>query len=122
MPTEAVRHLRQLGELINTVVREAELIHDYVQIVFHTDGVLCLSNTVKLDGQPLSNSPSGRTLLASLVGRAVIDVTRAADEIVLNFRGGPTLTMNLQPRGLHSRDALLLCRASADAQCTSRRC
>ena len=104
----AVRHLQQLGKLINTVVREAELIHDYVQLRFHGDVVLSLNNAVELDGQPLFNSPSGRTLLASLEGRTVIDVQRAADQIVLKFRGGPTLTMSLQPQSCHSRDVLVL--------------
>jgi len=97
MPPEAVRRLQQLDQLVNAVVRDAELIHDYVQLSFHGDSALTLNNTVKLDGQPLSNSPSGRTLLASLVGRAVIDVARDADELVVNFRGGPALTMSLKP-------------------------
>jgi hypothetical protein len=94
--TPAVRHLQQLDELITRVVREAELIHDYVQLRFHGDIVLTLNNVVELDGQRLANSPAGRTLLASIVGRTVGDVARAADRIVLNFRGGPTLTMALQ--------------------------
>jgi len=106
--TPAVRHLQQLDGLINRVVREAELIHDYVQLRFHGGLVLTLNNPVELDGQPLSNSPAGRTLLASLVGRAVSDVARAADRLVLNFRGGSMLAMSLQPATWHSPDALLL--------------
>jgi hypothetical protein len=105
--TGPVRHLQQLDELINKVVREAELIHDYVELRFHGGLVLRLNNTVELDGATLSNSPTGRTLLASLVGRAVSDVARAADEIVLNFRGGAILTMSLQSPS-HSADALKL--------------
>jgi hypothetical protein len=105
--TGPVRHLQQLDELINKVVREAELIHDYVELRFHGGLVLRLNNTVELDGATLSNSPTGRTLLASLVGRAVSDVARAADEIVLNFRGGAILTMSLQSSS-HSADALKL--------------
>jgi hypothetical protein len=106
--TPAVRHLQQLDELITAVVREAELIHDYVQLRFHGDVVLTLNNIVELDGQQLSNSSSGRTLLASLVGRTVGDVARAADRIVLSFRGGPTLTMSLQAPASHSTEALQL--------------
>lgn len=33
--TVPVRHLQRLDELINRVVRDAELIHDYVQLRFH---------------------------------------------------------------------------------------
>src|SRR5690349_347369 len=100
-----VRHLQQLDELINRVVREAELIHDYAQLRFHGCFVLTLNNPVELDGQVLSNSPAGRTLLASLVGRAVNDVDRVADLLVLNFRGGVRLTMSLQPQSWHSSEA-----------------
>ena len=59
-----MRHLQRLDELINRVVREAELIHDYVQLRFHGGLVLTLNNAVELDGQMLSNSPAGRILLA----------------------------------------------------------
>jgi hypothetical protein len=107
-----VRHLQQLDELINAVVREAELIHDYVQLRFHGGFVLTLHNAVELDGQALSNSPAGRTLLASLIGRAVNDVARAADDLVMNFRGGSTLRMGLQPQAWDSRAALVLRRIS----------
>ncbi len=103
---DSVRHLQQLDELITRVVREAELIHDYVQLRFHGDIVLTLNHVVELDGQQLSNSASGRTLLASIVGRTVGDVARAADRIVLNFRDGPTLTMSLQSAVPHSGEAL----------------
>jgi hypothetical protein len=108
----AVRHLQRLDELINRVVCEAELIHDYVQLRFHGGLVLTLNNVVELDGQVLSNSAAGRILLASLVGRAVNDVARAADQIVLNFRGGSALTMSLQPAAWHSPEALTLQRPS----------
>lgn len=111
--TPAVRHLQRLDELINAVVREAELIHDYVQLRFHGGLVLTLNNAVELDGQVLSNSAAGRILLASIVGRAVNDVARAADQIVLNFRGGSALTMSLQPSAWHSPEALTLERPSA---------
>lgn len=115
--TPAVRHLQQLDELITRVVREAELIHDYVQLRFHGDLVLTLNNVVELDGQRLANSPSGRILLASLVGRTVGDVARAADRIVLHFREGPTLTMSLAGSASHSADALSLsARPAAAAQ------
>ena len=106
--TPAVRHLQQLDELINAVVCEAELIHDYAQLRFTREIVLRLNNALVLDGQVLSNSPSGRTLLASLVGRTVSDVARAADHIVLNFRGGSTLTMSLELPGARSQEALQL--------------
>jgi hypothetical protein len=109
----AVRHLQQLDELINRVVREADLIHDYVQLRFHGGLVLTLNNAVELDARPLSNSPAGRTLLASLIGRAVNDVARAADQLVLNFRGGSMLTMSLQPPTWHANDALTLTRTTA---------
>jgi hypothetical protein len=107
-PTPAVRHLQQLDELITRVVREAELIHHYVQLRFHGNVVLTLNNAVELDGQRLSNSPSGRILLASIVGRTVGDVARAADHIVVNFRGGPTLMMTLQPAASNMTEALTL--------------
>jgi hypothetical protein len=110
--TAAVRHLQQLDALINRVVREADLIHDYVQLRFHGGFVLTLNNAVELDGQLLSNSSAGRILLASIVGRAVNDVARAADQIVLNFRGGAALTMRL-PTAWHSPEALTLKRPSA---------
>ena len=113
--TVPVRHLQQLDELINRVVREAELIHDYVQLRFHGGLVLTLNKAVELDGQVLTNSPAGRTLLASLIGRAVNDVARAADDLVMNFRGGTTLTMSLQPQAWDSREALVLQRPSASA-------
>ena len=48
--TLAVRHLQQLEELINRVVREAELIHDYVELRFHGGLVLKLNNVVELGG------------------------------------------------------------------------
>ena len=89
-------------------MREAELIHDYVQLRFHGGLVLTLNNAVELDGQLLSNSPAGRIVLASVVGRAVNDVARASDQIVLSFRGGSALTMNLQPPAWHSPEALTL--------------
>jgi hypothetical protein len=111
--SNAVRHLQQLDELINRVVREADLIHDYVQLRFHGGLVLRLNNAVELDGQVLSNSPAGRIQLAAIVGRAVNDVERAADQIVLNFRGGSALTMGLQPSAWHSPEALTLKRPSA---------
>lgn len=110
--TVPVRHLRKLDELINRVVRDAELIHDYVQLRFHGGWVLRLNNAVALDAQILSNSAAGRTLLASLIGRAVNDVERAADQLVVNFRGGSTLTMSLQPQAWHSPRALTLSRRS----------
>jgi hypothetical protein len=106
--TPAVRHLQKLDELINRVVREAELVHDYIQLRFHGGLVLTLNNAVELDGHALANSAAGRTLLASLIGRAVNDVARAADQFVVNFRGGSRLTMSLQPRGWHSPQALEL--------------
>lgn len=108
--TPAVRHLQKLDELINRVAREAELIHDYVELRFHGGLVLKLNDVVKLDGAALSNSPVGRTLLASLIGRAVSDVARAADQLVLRFRGGQTLTMSLLPQSLHLHEALVLYR------------
>lgn len=110
--TPAVRHLQQLEELINRVVRDAELIHDYVQLRFHGGLVLTLNNAVELDGRLLCNSSAGRIVLASIVGRAVNDVARAADQIVLNFRGGSALTMGLQQPVWHSREALVLRRPS----------
>ena len=112
---DAVRHLRQLDALINRVVRDADLIHDYVQLRFHGGLVLTLNNAVELDGLLLSNSSAGRIVLASIVGRSVNDVARAADQIVLNFRGGLALTMSLQPLTWHSRRALVLVRPSASA-------
>lgn len=114
--TPAVRHLQQLDELINAVVREAELIHDYVQLRFHSGAVLTLNNAVALDGQQLSNSSAGRIALASIVGRSVNDVARAADQIVLNFRGGSALTMSLQPSAWHSPEALKLSAHPAAAE------
>ena len=114
MSPRAVRRLQQLDELINKVVCEAELIHDYVQLRFQGDVTMLLHNDVALDGQTLSNSAAGRTLLASLVGRTVLDVARAADQLVLSFRCGRRLTMSLQRRSLHSPEAMvLLLRASA---------
>jgi hypothetical protein len=106
--TPSVRHLQKLGELINRVVRDAELIHDYVELRFHGGLVLKLNNVVELGGAALSNSPAGRILLASVVGRAVGDVARAADRIVVNFRGGATLTMNLQSLAPHAKEPLEL--------------
>lgn len=106
--TPAVRHLQQLDELINRVVREADLIHDYVQLRFHGGLVLTLHNAIALEGQLLSNSPAGRIALASIVGRAVNDVARAADQIVLNFRGGAALTMSLALPTPHSHEVLTL--------------
>jgi hypothetical protein len=106
--TVPVRHLQQLDELINRVVCDAELIRDYVQLRFYGGWVLKLNNAVKLDGQLLSNSSAGRIVLASVVGRAVNDVARAADHFVVNFRGGSMLTMSLQPQTWHSREALVL--------------
>ena len=78
------------------------------EVCFHGGLVLTLNNAVELDGQLLANSPAGRIALAAIVGRTVNDVARAADQIVLNFRGGLTLTMSLQPPTLHARDALTL--------------
>jgi len=109
--TPAVRHLEQLDELINKVVCEAELIHDYVQLRFHGGWELTLHDPVELEGQVLTNSPAGRILLASSVGRAVYDVARAADRIVLNFRGGSTMTMGLRPEVGRAGDALNLHRS-----------
>jgi hypothetical protein len=106
--TPAVRHLQQLDELITKVVREADLIRDYVQLRFHDDVVLTLHNAVELDGQRLTNSASGRTLLASVVGRMVNDVARAADRIVVSFRDGPALTMSLQSSPSSATEALQL--------------
>ena len=117
--TPSVRHLQQLEELINRVVREAELIHDYIELRFHGGLVLRLNNAVELDGQRLTNSPLGRTLLASTVGRTVGDVARAADRIVVNFRGGATLTMNLQPPAPHASEPLQL---SAHPDVAERSC
>lgn len=111
--TAAVRHLQQLDALINRVVREADLIHDYVQLRFHGGLVLTLNNAVELEGRVLTNSAAGRIALAAIVGRAVNDVARAADQIVLNFRGGSVLTMGLQPSDWHSREALTLTRSTA---------
>ena len=104
----SVRHLQHLDGLINRVVREAELIHDYVELRFHGGLLLRLNNLVELDGTPLSNSPAGRTSLASLIGRAVSDVERVADDLVLNFRGGSRLTMNLPSHSQSLREALIL--------------
>jgi hypothetical protein len=115
--TPAVRHLQQLDELITKVVREADLIRDYVQLRFHDDVVLTLHNAVELDGQRLTNSASGRTLLASVVGRMVNDVARAADRIVVNFRDGPALTMGLQSAASPAAEAVQLsARPAAAAQ------
>jgi hypothetical protein len=114
--TPAVRHLQQLDELITKVVREADVIRDYVQLRFHNDVVLTLHNAVELDGQRLTNSASGRILLASVVGRMVNDVARAADRIVLNFRDGPTLTMSLQSPASSTAEALQLSARPAAAE------
>ncbi|HKQ13186.1 MAG TPA: hypothetical protein VJT80_07105 [Steroidobacteraceae bacterium] len=114
--TPAVRHLQQLDELITKVVREADVIRDYVQLRFHNDVVLTLHNVVELDGQRLTNSASGRILLASVVGRMVNDVARAADRIVLNFRDGPTLTMSLQSPASSTAEALQLSARPAAAE------
>jgi hypothetical protein len=108
--TPSVRHLQKLEALINRVVREAELIHDYVELRFHGGLVLRLNDVVVLDGAVLSNSPVGRTLLASLIGRAVSDVARAADQLVLRFRGGSMLSMSLLPQSLQLHEALVLYR------------
>jgi hypothetical protein len=110
--TIPVRHLQQLDELINRVARDAELIHDYVQLRFHGGLLLTLNNAVELDGQMLSNSAAGRTTLASIIGRAINDVERDADRIVLNFRGGSRLTMSLEQPSCHSREALVLRRTN----------
>jgi hypothetical protein len=117
--TPAVRHLQQLDELINRIVREAELIHDYVQVRFHGGLVLTLNNPVALAGQVLANSPAGRIALAAIVGRTVNDVTRAADQIIVNFRGGLALAMSLQPSSRRSPEVLTLSgrRAAADRPC-----
>lgn len=117
--TPAVRHLQQLEQLINRVVREAELIHDYVELRFHGGLVLKLNNAIELDGAALSNSPAGRTLLASLIGRAVSDVARVADELVVSFRRGSTLTMNLQSPVPHADEPLKL---SAHPAAVARPC
>jgi hypothetical protein len=114
--TPAVRHLQRLGELITKVVREADVIRDCVQLRFHDDIVLTFHNAVELDGQRLTNSPSGRTLLASVVGRMVNDVARAADRIVFNFRDGPTLTMSLQSPAAVAEVLTLSARPAAAAQ------
>jgi hypothetical protein len=102
-------------------VREADLIHDFVQLRFHGGLVLTLNNAVELDGQLLANSPAGRIALASIVGRAVNDVARAADQIVVNFRGGSTLTMSLQPSQRRSPEAIRLSRPSDRTAVLSRR-
>jgi hypothetical protein len=107
---DPVRHLQQFDELINKVVCEAELIHDYAQLRFTDDIVLKLNNALELDGHLLTNSSSGRISLASIVGRTVSDIARAADHIVLNFRDGPTLTMRLEAPATHSQEALQLSR------------
>ena len=119
--TPAVRHLQQLDELINAIVRDAEMIHDYVQLRFHSGAVLTLNNAVVLDGQLLSNSTAGRIVLSSIVGRTVNDVARAADQFVVNFRGGSALTMSLQPQSWHSPEALTLSRPSQQGWGLSRR-
>ena len=119
MNQNPVRHLQQLDELINRVVREADLIHDYVQLRFHGGLMLTLNNAVKLDGQPLANSSAGRIVLAAIVGRTVNDVSRAADQIIVNFRGGLALTMSLQTPTLHGREALTLARPSAPSTALS---
>jgi hypothetical protein len=104
--TPAVRHLQQLDELITKVVREADLIRDYVQLRFHDDVVLTLHNAVELDGHRLANM--------------VNDVARAADRIVVNFRDGPTLTMSLQSPASPTVEALQLsARPAAAAQLCS---
>lgn len=120
--TVPVRHLQELDDLINAVVRDADLIHDYVQLRFHGGLVLRLNNAVALDGQVLANSAAGRIALASIVGRAVNDVARAADQIVLNFRGGSTLTMSLQPRTWDSPEALVLQAANARPGAAAQPC
>jgi hypothetical protein len=117
--TPSVRHLQQLDGLINRVVREAELIHDYIELRFHGGLVLKLNNVVELDGAALSNSPAGRTLLASIVGRTLGDVARAADSIVLSFRGGATLTMDLRSLAPHANEPLQL---SAHPDVAERSC
>ncbi|HKU13323.1 MAG TPA: hypothetical protein VJQ52_02955 [Steroidobacteraceae bacterium] len=117
MSSRAVRRLQQLDDLVNKVVCEAELIRDYVQLRFQGDTTMLLHNDVALDGQTLSNSAAGRTLLASLVGRTVLDVARAADELVLSFRCGRTLTMSLQRPSLHSPEALVLVPRASAAIC-----
>jgi hypothetical protein len=114
--TDPVRHLQQLDELITRVVREAELIHDYVQLRFHGEIVLTLHNAVELDGQRLSNSPAGRIMLASIVGRTVGDIARQADRIVVSFRGGPTLTMSLTSASYSTEALKLSARPVAAAQ------
>ena len=100
-------------------MREAELIHDYVQVRFHGGLVLTLNNPVELEGQVLANSSAGRIALAAIVGRTVNDVTRAADQIIVNFRGGLALAMSLQPSSWHSPEVLTLSgrRAAADQPC-----
>ena len=117
----AVRHLQQLDELITKVVREADVIRDFVQLCFHDDVLLTLHNDVELDGQRVTNSSAGRTLLASIVGRMVNDVERAADRIVVNFRDGPTLTMSLQPAASPTAEVLQLSarRAAAVRLCSA---
>jgi hypothetical protein len=97
-----------LKELRNRAVREARIMHDYIQVEFLDGTVLNLNNDVELDGWSVPYTDQPQLPLLSLAGCVVLEVGLTADCFKLTLSGDHFLTMTLKPEAWRSPEALAL--------------
>jgi hypothetical protein len=85
-----------LRELVNRVVRDAQPVHDYVQINFLDGSVLTLNNCVKMDGLELAITEMSCSI-RTLTGHSVEDMQTTPHCFAITFSSGQRLEMSLLP-------------------------
>ena len=101
-------NLNLLNELRDRVVREARIMHDYIQVEFLDSTVLNLNNAVELDGCSVTDTHEGQLLLPSLAGRTVVDVSLTTDCLEIKLSGDHLLAMTLKQEAWRSPEAMAL--------------
>lgn len=88
-----------LQELVGLHVTKAELVHDYVQILFGETVALTIYNDYTID--------AGKQL-AQLQEQTLLDVSQNERRVVLTFESGITFNVNLLPEAYHCPEAMVL--------------
>lgn len=101
-------NLNLLNELRNRAVREARVVHDYIQVEFLDGTVLNLNNDVELDGWSVPYNDEAQLPLLSLAGCIVLEVSLTANWLKLELSGDHSLTMTLRPEAWQCPEALSL--------------
>lgn len=89
------------------MLREARVVHDYVQLEFHDNVVLNLNNDLEFDGRCV-RANDGTEVLRILCGATVREVVQTSESFSLTFSGDHLLTMSLKPDAWRSPEALAM--------------